>query len=73
VQTYGLALISISELAPFYGRIRQVGLGLFFLIHALCFIAIDVLLFNVGQVFEMFISLVAVMAALDMLKVELTA
>ena len=46
------------------------SLGLFFLIHALCFLFIDTFLFNVGQVFEMYISLVTVIVALDIFKAE---
>jgi len=44
------------------------GFMVFFVIHAVVFIFIDVLLFNVGQVFEMFVSLASVMVALDMMK-----
>jgi hypothetical protein len=40
----------------------------FYVIHGVVFILIDVIFFNVGQVFEMFISLAAIIVALDMLK-----
>lgn len=41
---------------------------LLFVVHACAFILIDIVFFNVGQVFEMFISLSSVLVALDMLK-----
>lgn len=42
--------------------------SIFLIIHSIIFIAIDSMLFNVGQVYEMFISLAAVIVALDILK-----
>lgn len=44
------------------------GFMVLFILHGIVFIIIDVTLFNVGQVFEMFISLAAVIVALDMTK-----
>ncbi len=44
------------------------ALTVFFIVHAIIFIAIDYMLFNVGQIFEMFISLASVIVALDILK-----
>jgi hypothetical protein len=46
----------------------SVSFTVFYCCHAVLFIFIDVTLFNVGQVFEMFISLAAVIVALDMGK-----
>lgn len=48
--------------------VPSTGLMIFFTVHAVIFIFIDVFLFNVGQVFEMFISLAAVIVAMDMMK-----
>ncbi|OOY34566.1 hypothetical protein [Solemya velum gill symbiont] len=49
------------------------GFMLFFVVHAIMFIFIDYALFNVGQVFEMFISLATIAVALDILKANAQA
>jgi uncharacterized membrane protein len=44
------------------------ALIIFFIIHSVIFIATDLILFNVGQIFEMFISLASVIVALDIIQ-----
>ncbi|HEB26484.1 MAG TPA: hypothetical protein ENI05_01730 [Porticoccus sp.] len=48
--------------------VPSIGFMVFFIIHGVFFVFIDVALFNVGPVFEMFIGLAAVIVALDMIK-----
>ncbi|PYC22961.1 hypothetical protein [Pseudomonas mosselii] len=69
----GLPLVKMSGAFKSMSLLREmpvasVGFLSFFLIHSVLFIVVDVALFNVGFIYEMFIALAAVLVGLDITR-----
>lgn len=74
----GLPLVKISGVFSGYKVISQMPVAstrfmIFFFVHSLAFITVDVLFFNVGYIYEMFVGLAAVLVALDVRRSLLMA
>ena len=69
----GLPLLKMSGAFRSMSLLRDMpvastGFLAFFFLHSVCFIFVDVVLFNVGFIYEMFIALAAVLVAADITR-----